>query len=102
VPLRRQPSAVLNDQISGIWNTRSELLERLLADTWELRGSREHVEVHHIRRLADLRPKGRAEKPVWVKMMAARHRKSLAVCRDHHEAIHSGRGVSWDDPPRAR
>ncbi|MBI3974659.1 MAG: hypothetical protein HY332_25570 [Chloroflexi bacterium] len=54
IPLRRQRNAVLTDQPQRIWNTKTELLERLLADTCELCGSRENVEVHHIRRLADL------------------------------------------------
>ncbi|WP_399477703.1 hypothetical protein [Streptomyces sp. TRM68367] len=35
---------------------------------------------------------GRAAKPAWVQMMAARRRKTLVVCRVCHEDIHySGR-----------
>lgn len=94
IPLRRQRDAVLDDQPPKVWNTRTELLERLLADTCELCGSMVDVEVHHVRRLADLHTKGRAEKPFWVKMMAARHRKTLVVCRACHEDIHAGH------PPR--
>ena len=69
---------------------RSELLQRMLADTCELCGSNEKVEVHHIRKLADLEKPGRREKPVWVKQMAARRRKTLIVCRKCHEEIHAG------------
>src|SRR5437763_15676631 len=69
---------------------RSELLQRVLADTCELCGSKEKVEVHHIRKLADLQKPGRREKPVWVKQMAARRRKTLIVCRKCHEQIHAG------------
>src|SRR5205814_1173425 len=48
VPLRRRKDAVLDDQPPTVWNRRTELLERLLADECELCGSREHVEVHHV------------------------------------------------------
>jgi hypothetical protein len=94
IPLRRQPSAVLDDRISEIWNSRSELLERLLADTCELCGSRVSVQVHHIRHLADLQKKGRAERPKWVTVMAARRRKTLVVCAGCHGDIHPGRPYS--------
>src|SRR6266849_8674262 len=51
----------------------------------------ENIEVHHIRKLADLNVEGRPEKPAWVKRMAARRRKTLVVCQDCHDAIHTGR-----------
>ncbi len=73
---------------------RSELLQRVLADTCELCGSKEKVEVHHIRKLADLEKPGRKDKPAWVKQMATRRRKTLVVCRPCHEAIHAGRSTT--------
>ena len=84
---------VLNDDPPKIWSgRRSELVQRLLADTCELCGSQHQVEVHHIRALKDLNPKGRKEPPAWVVRMASRRRKTLVVCRACHEAIHySGR-----------
>lgn len=92
IPLRRQKKAILIDHNPVYLKThRNELLKRLLADTCELCGSQENCEVHHIRKLADLRQKGRREKPVWVQIMAARRRKTLVVCRSCHDAIHSGR-----------
>lgn len=33
---------------------------------------------------------GRREKPVWMKQMAMRRRKTLVVCRTCHKAIHEG------------
>lgn len=90
IPLRRQKNAVLNDHPPKVWNTKTELLERLLAEICELCGSTEKVEVHHVRHLADLQKPGRAKKPYWVKIMAARHRKTLIVCRKCHDAIHAG------------
>ena len=80
---------VLNDAPPKIWSgRRSELVQRLLADTCELCGSQHQVEVHHIRALKDLNPKGRKEPPEWVVRMASRRRKTLVVCRTCHEGIH--------------
>ena len=80
---------VLNDDPPKIWSgRRSELVQRLLADTCELCGSQHQVEVHHIRALKDLNPKGRKEPPEWVVRMASRRRKTLVVCRACHEGIH--------------
>ena len=92
IPLRRRNEAVLHDQVPRMFDrTRSELVTRLLADTCEMCGNTENIEVHHIRKLADLNIEGRAEKPAWVKRMAARRRKTLVVCQDCHDAIHAGR-----------
>jgi len=63
----------------------------MLADACELCGSQEAVEVHHVRRLADLQRNGRSEKPRWVEVMAARRRKTLVVCLACHNDIHAGR-----------
>jgi group II intron reverse transcriptase/maturase len=91
IPLKRHQEAILVDRLPQFAMTnRSELLQRMRADTCELCGSREKVEVHHIRKLADLDKPGRREKPVWVKQMAARRRKTLIVCRKCHEEIHAG------------
>jgi group II intron reverse transcriptase/maturase len=91
ISLTRDPDAALSDQPYQVDGRRTELLQRLLADACELCGSTDHVEVHHIRKLADLNKPGRKERPAWAKEMAARHRKTLVVCRDCHEAIHAGR-----------
>ena len=47
-----------------ILNGRTELVQRLLADTCELCGSTVKVQVHHVRAMKDLRKKGRAERPL--------------------------------------
>jgi group II intron reverse transcriptase/maturase len=91
IPLKRKSEAILVDRLPQfVMTNRSELLQRVFADTCELCGSKEKVEVHHIRKLADLEKPGRKEKPVWVKQMAARRRKTLVVCRKCHEKIHAG------------
>jgi hypothetical protein len=91
VTLARQAKAVLNDQPSHIWGSHTGLEQRLLADTCELCGSHDDIQVHHIRALKDLRRKGRAERPYWMQIMAARQRKTLVTCRHCHTAIHAGR-----------
>ena len=96
VSLRWRIDAVLDDRPPHAWNARTEVLERLLADTCELCGSRDRVQVHHVRHLKDLqRHRGRPV-PAWVEKMAARQRKTLVACHDCHVAIHAGR------PARAR
>jgi hypothetical protein len=95
IPLQRKQDAILVDHQPQFFMTkRSELLKRVLADQCELCGSKEQVEVHHIRKLADLEKPGQKEKPVWMKQMAARRRKTLVVCRKCHEDIHAGRSTA--------
>ncbi len=69
----------------------TELLQRLLADACEACGSTENVEVHHVRKLADLNHQGRKSPPDWVRLMASRRRKTLVLCRVCHDNIHAGR-----------
>ena len=57
----------------------TEIVQRLLAETCELCGSRDRIQVHHIRALKDLKRKGRPDKPLWVTVMAARRRKTLVA-----------------------
>ena len=84
--LRWQAKVLIDDTPSTIWSGRSELTERLLAEECELCGSTVNIEVHHIRKLADL--KGRTR---WETVMAARRRKTLVVCQKCHQQIHAGR-----------
>jgi hypothetical protein len=94
IPLRWQRKAYLEDSVTHTWNARTEVVERMLADKCELCGSHENCSVHHIRNLANLQKQGRREKPAWEKIMIARQRKSLVVCKSCHETIHA--------PERAR
>ncbi|MYC69218.1 MAG: maturase [Gemmatimonadetes bacterium] len=93
IPLRRQKPAPAEDRDPRDTNFpgRNELLQRLLADECELCGSTEQVEVHHVRKLADLNTRGQRDRPLWMQTMAARRRKTLVVCRKCHTAIHHGR-----------
>jgi hypothetical protein len=47
------------------------------------------VQVHHVRKLADLGTPGRPHQPEWVNLMAARRRKTLVVCPACHGQIHN-------------
>jgi len=89
--LARNMKAILHDLPPFGWSQRSELEKRLLANTCELCGSQEQVQVHHIRALKDLQRKGQGERPKWVSIMAARRRKTLIVCQHCHHDIHAGR-----------
>lgn len=90
--IRRRKDAILIDQRPPIAHTKgAELLKRFQANECELCGSTIQVEVHHIRKLADLKRPGRKEVPNWLRIMATRKRKTLVTCRVCHEAIHAGR-----------
>lgn len=92
IELRRQKDAVINDRPPQVYNSlRSELVQRLLAEQCELCRSEMKCEVHHIRKLAELKRPGQKEKPMWVKRMAMRRRKTLIDCQRCHEEIHRER-----------
>ena len=96
IPLKRQPWAEIKDTPKTIHTKPRtvELVKRVLAETCEVCGSTKSIQVHHIRKLSDLNVKGRKAKPNWMKIMAARRRKTLVVCRDCHCDIHAGRNPS--------
>jgi group II intron reverse transcriptase/maturase len=95
IPLKWDIKASLEDQPSrSIWHDRSELEQRLLAQICEHCGATrltDTIEVHHIRALKDLNRYEGREKPSWVKIMAARRRKTLVLCRTCHLDLHAGR-----------
>jgi group II intron reverse transcriptase/maturase len=89
--LKRQQGATLKDIVPIRRPRRTELLKRLLADECEVCGGSERVEVHHVRKLADLKAKGRKALPDWAKIMIVRRRKTLVLCHGCHAAIHAGK-----------
>ncbi|OWK39992.1 reverse transcriptase/maturase family protein [Fimbriiglobus ruber] len=90
--LRRKKTAVLVDRmLTRRQPERSELLQRLLANRCEICKSAEDVQVHHVRKLADLEVKGRGEVAAWKRKMASRRRKTLVLCRECHATVHAGR-----------
>lgn len=96
IPLKVNKKANIKDRKPQIWNQRTEIIQRLLADECEVCGANERIEVHHVRKLSDLKKKYRGRKtPSWVKHMAARNRKTMMVCKSCHLDIHSGRPLKW-------
>lgn len=94
-PLRRRRIAVLVDrEPRTTFTSTNELIHRLMAGECEICASRVELQVHHIRKLADLNQPGRPERPTWVHLMARRRRKTLVVCRSCHNEIHAGRGTT--------
>ena len=96
IPLRRRQGEItqpIDDQIRTFkWSDRSDLVTRLQKGKCEICGRDTNIQVHHIRKLKDLknRWKGRKEKPEWVKRMVALQRKTLVVCEQCHKDIHHG------------
>lgn len=62
------------------------LMNRLSAQKCELCGATGVLEMHHIRKMKDL--KGKQD---WERKMIARQRKTLAVCEKCHDMIHVGK-----------
>jgi hypothetical protein len=99
IPLVRQAKGIWDKdtdfQYEKAWfhagGQRSEIIHRMLAEKCELCGATGTLQMHHVRKLADLDKPGRTPKPTWAKIMSARKRKSLAVCEKCHIDIHSGR-----------
>jgi hypothetical protein len=86
--------APIKDYRTFLGPGRSELEKRLLADRCEYcgtTGDTERIEVHHIRALKDLKSYDGREQPAWVKIMAARKRKTLVLCVTCHQDVTYGR-----------
>jgi group II intron reverse transcriptase/maturase len=95
IPLRRRRNAILTDrEPTPAIAPRSELVRRLLAGRCEICGDANKVQVHQIRKLADLETPGQPERPEWMRLMARRRRKTLVVCGPCHADIHSGRPIA--------
>jgi len=95
IPLARRRTAVLTDQRPVMASARrNELILRLIAGHCEICGSTVNLEVHHVRKLADLARPGRRDRPEWMHLMAMRRRKTLITCRRCHHDIHAGRATA--------
>ena len=65
----------------------NSLMTRLRAEQCEICGDgTAELEMHHVRRLKDLKGKAR-----WEKVMIAKKRKTLALCLDCHHKLHAGK-----------
>jgi group II intron reverse transcriptase/maturase len=93
IPLVRRKKVALTDHPTAPFVPRrpgSELLGRLRQGRCELCDKRIDVQVHQVRKLADLAAPGRPQ-PAWADLMTRMRRKTLIVCPPCHEAIHAER-----------
>src|SRR5260370_38949032 len=88
IPLKRQKKAVLDDRLPVLPATRrKELVTRLLRGRCEWCQQRDPVQVHQVRKLADLGTPGPAQ-PRWATLMARIRRKTLIVTSPFQPLIH--------------
>ncbi len=91
--LERKHVWEINDQLPAPMaslGAHTEILQRLLADQCEICGSTDKIEVHHVRKLVEVKgPKN--ERTDWKRYMAGRQRKTLVVCQKCHKTIHAGK-----------
>jgi len=96
IPLKRQKKAVIDDRPTVPFaRRRNELATRLQTKRCEWCGQHADVQVHQVRRLADLTRSGRPQ-PEWVRIMMRKRRKTLVVCPRCHAAIHAGQPAAAD------
>jgi group II intron reverse transcriptase/maturase len=91
--LKRKKNTWIDDKLPKPINTRTEILQRLLAEECEICGASGDVEVHHIKKMSDLKKQGTDPETGWKAQMAKRQRKTLVVCKKCHTAIHAGKPV---------
>ena len=83
------PNRYLDDRLPNtiaITGGRNGLIKRLQARVCENCGATDNLEMHHVRKLKDL--KGKSD---WEIKMISRKRKTLAVCSVCHHKIHAGK-----------
>jgi group II intron reverse transcriptase/maturase len=87
---RKQSWEIIDQKPKQINRKHTEILQRLLADHCEICDATDEIEVHHIRKLSDIKGK-KNERTDWKKLMASRQRKTLMVCKKCHDLIHAGK-----------
>ncbi|RKR80612.1 group II intron reverse transcriptase/maturase [Mucilaginibacter gracilis] len=83
---RRNPATdVQLDANLTVYHSKNSLIDRLKAEKCEICGAEETLEMHHVRKLKDLKGKTHVEK-----VMRARYRKTIALCKSCHVKTHAG------------
>jgi hypothetical protein len=95
IELKRKKDYFTNhqeDRHKTVYQGRSELLSRLLISKCEICGGEKNIEVHHIKKISDLKRRNEGKKsiPKWKEKMIAINRNTLIVCKNCHISIHSG------------
>jgi hypothetical protein len=90
IPLKRDRNAIPLDRVPDPAPHRHrEVVTRLLRSVCEICKQDTDIEVHQIRKLADLTRPGTVNRAEWMNIMTTKRRKTLMVCRPCHDAIHS-------------
>lgn len=80
--------SVPTDIILSNWN--KNLTKSNLFKLCGICGSSDHIEMHHVRKVKDLKSKARAKNMDFFRMqMAAINRKQIPLCTTHHKALHN-------------
>jgi Type II intron maturase len=90
IALARQKTAVLEEQPYQPKAGRTELEKHLRANQCSICGSSERVQVHHVRKLADLKGKDGRKVPSWKVYMSTRQPKTMVLCHTCHTNLHNG------------
>lgn len=70
-----------------MYSSKTSLMDKLSARQCELCGKTDcELEMHHVRKLKDLKGKN-----YWERLMIARNRKTIALCKDCHQKLHTGK-----------
>ncbi len=81
-----------NYRIENLYKSGTELTKRMGEKICEVCGKAGYIEVHHVKKLRDLKNKKHLQN--WEKIMIARNRKTLLVCSGSgdscHKLIHKG------------
>jgi group II intron reverse transcriptase/maturase len=90
IPLVRKKDATIIDRVPDrpVTYPFKELTVRLRKGRCELCQEPGKVQVHQIRKLAQLDQPG-ADQPAWANLMARKRRKTLVVCHPCHDTIHN-------------
>jgi len=79
---------ISDDVISSNWNnklTKSNLFKLCI-----ICGSSDHIRMHHVRKVKDLKSKARGKNMDFFTMqMSAINRKQVPMCSTHHKALHN-------------
>jgi group II intron reverse transcriptase/maturase len=89
IPLKRQNKTILNDRQPAPATTSKQLITRLQTSRCEWCQQTGPVQTHQVRKLTDLHTPGRPQ-PAWAALMAQMRRKTLVVCAECHNTIHTG------------
>nr|QUS63793.1 hypothetical protein [Haslea silbo] len=78
-----------NDVILSNWN--NKLTKSNLFKSCIICGSTDQIEMHHVRKVKDLKSKAKGGKlDFFMTQMAAINRKQVPLCSVHHHALHNG------------